>query len=373
MELKEKLKKLRNKLLENKEEQVQIDDRPTIKKSEDITEAVTNHFAKVRDVDLNAKVDNFIKWYSKDKYSDYVKEYRINDMKNFIEKMAVWYELRYPDYEINLLMSSFSQDKNPTEIISEMNNKDLFDETAEYPSFEVFIKSLSAKERRYISTPKYYNLGNGDSYLKLTPTGIIQCAEGLRLNDNEKQEINKEFKGKHIEELLSFVKEKAPSSDVYKSLKEIINDYNNKLYQKEEVLNCVMYRIIERGGERIGPRRAFLFAKEFGRNIDIPMMYGVDYSDPGLGNFISEYIKAGGSKDLTCYIGYFPKTNKTKKLDTKSIRDLAVAKNNPSILYTPEETELHQRMVNTLSKKVEQERAKKEEVKQLRLERKYYE
>ena len=358
MELKEKLKKLRDKLLENKAEQVQFDDRATTKKSECTTETVVSHFAKVRDVDLNVKVDNFIKWYSKDRYSDYVKEYKINDMKNFIEKMAVWYELRYPDYEVNLLMSSFSQNQNSTETLSAMNNKDLFDETAEYPSFEVFIKSLSAKERRYISTPKYYNLGNGDSYLKLTPTGIIQCTEGLWLNDNERQEINKEFKGKHIEELLSFVKEKAPDSDVYKSLKEVINDYNSKLYQKEEVLNCVMYRIIERGGERIGPRRAFLFAKEFERNIDIPMMYGVDYSDPGLGNFISEYIKAGGSKDLTCYIGYFPKTNKTKKLDTKSIRDLAVAMNNPSILYTPEETELHQRMVNVLSTKAGQEKVK---------------
>ena len=31
----------------------------------------------------------------------------------------------------------------------------------------------------------------------------------------------------------------------------------------------VMYRIIERGGNRMGPRRGFLFAKEFGRNIDI--------------------------------------------------------------------------------------------------------
>ena len=38
-------------------------------------------------------------------------------------------------------------------------------------------------------------------------------------------------------------------------------------------LNCVMYRIIERGGNRIGPRRGFLFAKEFGRNIDIPMIF----------------------------------------------------------------------------------------------------
>ena len=71
-----------------------------------------------------------------------------------------------------------------------------------------------------------------------------------------------------------------------------IKDFENKTYQKEEMLNCVMYRIIERGGNRIGPRRAFLFAKEFGRNIDIPMIYGVDSSEPGLRNFMNEYINS---------------------------------------------------------------------------------
>ena len=58
-----------------------------------------------------------------------------------------------------------------------------------------------------------------------------------------------------------------------------------------------MYRIIERGGNRFGPRRAFLFAKEFGRNIDVPMMYGVDTSDPGLRYFMNEYLKAGGNPE----------------------------------------------------------------------------
>ncbi len=139
-----------------------------------------------------------------------------------------------------------------------------------------------------------------------------------------------------------------------------------------------MYRIIERGGNRIGPRRAFLFAKEFGRNIDIPMMYGVDYSDPGLRSFIIEYIKAGGSKDLVCYRGYFSRKSKNEKLDTISIQDLLLTvSNNAVTFYTPEEDELHQGLVNALFNGINQEELKqkeaeknKETAKRLRIERK---
>ena len=111
-----------------------------------------------------------------------------------------------------------------------------------------------------------------------------------------------------------------------------------------------MYRIIERGGNRIGPRRAFLFAKDFGRNIDIPMMYAIDRSDSGLRLFMNEYIKSGGSKDLECYVGYFSRASKKEKLDTVTIQDLILTLwNNAATFYTPEEDELHQRLVNAIA------------------------
>jgi len=83
-----------------------------------------------------------------------------------------------------------------------------------------------------------------------------------------------------------------------------------------------MYRIIERGGNRIGPRRAFMFAKEFNLDINIPMKYGVDHSDPGLYHFISEYIKSGGAKDLVCISNYFSREKKNKLIDTITINDI---------------------------------------------------
>lgn len=360
------------------------------KELEDEIEILKKHQKKPI-TDLDDKVDAFIEWYYnnmvKGHYTDIGENRQPREMRDFIEKMAVWYELRYPDYEINRLMHCSGQE--PTEVnnvmfrdnqyISDLLSNDSDIKNLEWDEFynaHAFISSLSADEKGFFTKPKYYNLRNGDARLKLTSTGIIQDAEMLKslklwLNDDERATIDKDFKGKHIEELAKFIKERAPGSSVYKSLEEIITNYNNQLYQKEEMLNCIMYRIIERGGNRIGPRRAFLFAKEFGRNIDIPMMYAVDRTDPGLRLFINEYLKSGGTKDLMCYVGYFSKIDKKDKLDMISIQDLILTQNNnAATFYTPEEHQLHQRLVNVLASQVDYNIVKQEEVKQLRLERK---
>ena len=121
-----------------------------------------------------------------------------------------------------------------------------------------------------------------------------------------------------------------------------------------------MYRIIERGGNRIGPRRGFIFAKEFNRNIDIPMMYAVDTSDPGLRTFMNEYLKSGGRTDLICYENYFRRKSNhpilRKTTVRKLVRDLW---NNAATKYTKEEDELHQRLVDTLNSQIDEKTLKK--------------
>lgn len=157
------------------------------------------------------------------------------------------------------------------------------------------------------------------------------------------------------------------------------------------MLNCVMYRIIERGGNRIGPRRAFLFAKEFNRNIDIPMIYGVDRSDPGLESFVNMYLEAGGSKQLSCLINYFNRTSDYVNFETITIDELIKQRHIKTSAELKEEElvkekqaelkrqrmELLQKLVINLYNKIDQSELKKalnemenEQVKQLRLERK---
>ena len=336
-------------------------------------------------IDLNEKVEEFLNWYFenmvKDKYID-IGEYHLpKKMRNLIEKIAVWYELRYPDYEINRLMPGSGQEQiNVNDIMFRNNHyvNNLLDENLDikelewndFYNTEVFIKSLPWEERCYFSEPRYrdivyLNPNYKSAYLHLTKNGFVEVAENITLytksaiKDRELIDLN-------IRDVLKLFQEKGIELPENNELEKTIKEVDKRIQLKKGILDCAMYRIIERGGKRIGPRRAFIFAKEFNRNIDIPMKYAVDLFDPGLRLFMNEYIKAGGSKDLKCYINYFSRTNKEEQVKTTTIQDLILTQNNnAATFYTPEEHELHQRIVNALANKMNHEVNK-----QLRLEKK---
>lgn len=81
-------------------------------------------------------------------------------------------------------------------------------------------------------------------------------------------------------------------------------------------------------------------------------------------------LKYEQSKGLSCCVDDFSRSNKKEK-DIVSMQELIQSLSNDCVIkYTPEETELHQRMVNVLTNQIDMEEIKKEEVKQLRLQRK---
>lgn len=343
---------------------------------------------KIIPVALDDKVDEFINWHFsnmvKGHHTDIGEYNRSTKMRNFIEKMAVWYEFRYPDYEIIRLMSGSDQENIEIDDVMFNSNKYINEQLAEDSDIRVldwdefyntktFIHSLPSDEKCLFQKPKYRNLvylEPNRAHLYLTSNGIVEASEGLGAYTKLKIK-DQDLQGMHIKNVIKLLQENGIILPNNNELEATIHNAENWIYQKEEMLNCVMYRIIERGGRRIGPRRAFLFAKEFGRNIDIPMMYGVDYSDPGLRKFMNEYIKAGGSKDLLCYVGYFSRASKNEKVDIVSMQELIQSIHNDCFTkYTPEETELYQRMVNALANQIDKDEIKKEEVKQLRLQRK---
>lgn len=332
--------------------------------------------------DLESKIDEFISWYT-DKYvkGQYTKIGEYNEPKrirDFIEKMAVWFELRYPEYEVNRLFPCCGQSNQEIDDIMLKQNSaikeiadildvDKFEDFKEilsilewnkFYSKESFIKSLPYDELYYLNEPKYPDLVyvNPDSrynsmaaHMHLSNDGIVEESEFMQPIPGWESYTEDPFEGMHITEVVKFMKEQGMDLPDNNELEEAITRYNDKKTMNNGLLDCVMYRIIERGGNRIGPRRAFLFAKEFERNIDISMMYGVDLSDPGLRSFVLEYIKAGGHGDLNCFVGYGSRNNQKEKLNIKSVNNLLrTVHHNCAEVYTPEEKELYQRLTNSI-------------------------
>ncbi len=346
---------------------------------------------------LEDKINEYLSWYYKNmvkgKTSKEEAYSTLSTLQNFIDKMAIWYELRYPDYEVNKIIPYKEQEeKNVDEEMFENNpyiNEELEENSLaramnwdEFYNTSVFVRALPEEEKKFLKRPQYpKNISieiNGKKYY-ISASGIVldeRLSNKITLCDCDGRTF--EFENLKIKELLELFK--VELFDVSKkSIKEIekaVEGYRKEEKSKEELLNAVMYRIIERGGPKLGARRAFLFAKEFGRDIDVPMMYGVDSTDAYQRTFINEYIKSGGSKNLDCYVNY-GRDGKRRKLEIKTIEELLKSRElNTKESYTEEENAIHQRIVDILSKgidkdKLEQEKLAKQksEAKSLRLER----
>lgn len=278
---------------------------------------------KKNSVDLDDKVEEFLIWYSNNyNYEDKVKSY--NKMKRLIEKWAIWYELKYPDYKIT---------ENEMKAITGYDTHS-------------FISLLPYNERWFLKKYKYPEIVyiNERDHFHLNRNGIIKGCDVL-CNDYEYEETNI-FNGKSLKDASKILMNMINinnDSEVFK----VLNEKNKRKYLKEEFLDAVMYHIIEHGGETYGPLRGFEFAKEFKRNIEIPLIYGIESNKGYTRNLVNEYIKLGGRTNLECIYDYF--TCKENKLDyvMKTIEHFL--KYNKD--YTDEEHELHQRLVNAISRK----------------------
>lgn len=327
-----------------------------------------------------------------DKYLNSCPSYDVKLIKDFIEKMAVWYELRYSDYELNNIINnnkkktieelSWKNDavRNVIELFDDKNKETIYEflellSWSDAYNIRSFIDSLTDDEQDLLKKPSYITeinfwQNNSIKTFYLTTKGQVRTlkeASKFYLINNRGEKIK--FNDINIEELVKVLETNefgVDESDI-DTLKEIITDYKDSCQLKEGLLDSVMYRIIERGGALYGPYRAFLFAKEFNRDIDIPMQYGIDCNFPYSRSFINEYLKAGGSQDLVCCVNYFD-----DNIELVTIKDLLKTiydSELDNIKYSPEETKLHQKFVDTLNQQITNIDPKFD-VKQRRIERK---
>ena len=111
----------------------------------------------------------------------------IEKIKDLIEKLACWYELVYPNYQVYIEIDNYSDIKTVDELMFSTitNIANLEGSVADFKWSEVFgidtfLRVLSSSESCYLATPKYYDLCFiGGAHVDIDENGYIIDSEEL--------------------------------------------------------------------------------------------------------------------------------------------------------------------------------------------------
>lgn len=332
---------------------------------------------------IDQQLEDYFKWYQ-DNILDYQcrdeeKNEELKKLKKLISKFVAWYEIRYPDYELSCMVPfPYSDDSFlMNEILKEEKQvSDEFDWATFYDK-KVFLKSLSIEEKMLISN-KY--IFNGARWLHFKSQNDLLY--GIQVKLSKKMNVSYLFnitlnsiehlsniKGKNIDEAIQILKEHG--YELEKNDRSFLEYYNSKKENSCKILEAVMYSLMKSGGRYAGPRRALLFAKDFKLNLDIPMSYGIIMDDEDTLYLIDEYLKNGGSEDLTCYVESFRKDKKIM-----SLKDIIEKFLNDEPSYevqreiSSRKYDLEEQLVTILNSQINSEELENERIKKYRIERK---
>lgn len=297
---------------------------------------------------LDKKVDIFIDWWKNSLEGNYPIDYTEEDLRKLIEDVAEWYENIYPDYCLNGSINQIPRDH-----INDLLNNRLLEKER-----ELFLKPKYPKYVRLWTIPNNITTNTcvGEIRFYLNDDGIVKDIDKpFVFNDHFFRP--EEFIGKDIDKVAKILRMYHKAS--YAQLRDF--NFTSMRYKDETtfnnlLLNSIMYRIIEKGKGNFGAKRGYLFAKEFRRNLDIPMSYGIDMNDPYMNKFIIDYLNNGGNNRLLCFIDYKNRlVDKENHLDVNYLSEIQKKINQ-------EEYELYQRFVKVLKSQIDEETIQKEEI-----------
>lgn len=334
---------------------------------------------------IDQKIEEYFDWYEENillyKCRANEREEELENLKKLINKFVVWYEIRYPDYELSRKIPFYYDDnsREMNEILKEQKQvPNDFDWSTFYDK-KVFLKSLSQEEKELISGDRYNRrmtdlwFENQDDRfyrVQLTISNKFNVTKAFMPYFSSGDSLSKEeLQGKSIDEAIQ----------ILKSYRYILNDRDNDFFQYQKnlrenphkIFDVIMYSMIKSGGRYTGPRRALLFAQEFHLNMDIPMSYGVISEDDNTLYLIDEYLKNGGHEDLICCVDYFRKDKKVMPLNDiieKFLNDepsYEVQREISSRKY-----DLEEQLVTILNSQIDPKELENEKIRKYRIERK---
>lgn len=295
--------------------------------------------------------------YEKDKE---LREEEMTKFRNFIEKLAVWYELRYPSdliYNMNIEKEGLPRGKEEYQTSS-------------------FISSLSAGEKVILEKTSYsplvYLSEVSRTHVFLDEEGIITNAKCLYYPSpyflvTKEYVSGEKFEGMSILEAKEIF-DRMGLIDETSNIENVISNYEINWLKRETLIECVIYRILERGKNYHSLILACLFTLEFEGNLAIPLKYGMFSNHTEIKLFINKYLENGGSKDLVCLRNYFCNLYRKEKFEKTIIQDI-IEYFNKRDCYTKEELELGRELIEILKVKLNDKIKEKETSKQKRIER----
>ena len=309
--------------------------------------------------DLNLKIADFIKWSGETLVKDETK------LRHFIEKAAIWYELRYPDvfvYDyfygkvdpkgLNHLKESrgFQKLKNVLNSWEQENLESGLDliNWDDYFDLNTFF-NLTPDASMYFQRPKFifsynvYKTKNSKDNLRIyfTRNGKIKSVENYGSKSSDFYKL-KSLVGEYIFDVLKVLERDILLERDITNLKKCIETYYDEIAFKEGLLDCILYKIIMESDPSIKIERAYLFAKEFKRDLSIPLTYISWYSQRNK-ELINQYLKDGGSLDIPCCDYYY-----ALPIAESTLKDVYNGFTN----FTEEEKDLHKKIVNILNQKI---------------------
>ena len=257
---------------------------------------------RIKDIaDLNNKVNYYVSWCEKNGKGD------ASQIRNIIEKVAVWYEMRYPNASIG-----------PNNAFGENYGQDYWIQLMDYDHFYALLTSEEKQLLKKPIFPSIVNLSDESSqHFHLAKDGMITDADDIYVISHNVTDGKSLFEGHHIREVERIVNENNLARFELENVRKVVSSMDDKLSVFNGLLDAIICHIIHRGGDYYGPKRGMLFAKEFDRSLDLGMQYGANHYD-----LICHYLENGGSRDLKCYPNYFENKKSNSSVSTMILSQL---------------------------------------------------